>query len=135
MNSRAKSTRALSSTRRHAESCPAEEEALRRENRALREQMLKLKEINLHYARLLGELLAGQCSDAGEAPGLKRLMDRNRQALAANAHLREELELYGQREQQFERLEEYLRDNGLASLSELVGRFEKQGRLPLTQRA
>jgi hypothetical protein len=79
---------------------------------------LKIKEINLQYATLLNRFLTDQHSNDGiDTSNIKRLMEKNKQVVALNTNIKEELEIYQKREQQFEKLENYLQANKFANLN------------------
>lgn len=44
-------------------------------------------------------------------------MEKNKQVVALNTNIKEELEIYQKREQQFEKLENYLQANKFANLN------------------
>jgi hypothetical protein len=79
---------------------------------------LKIKEINLQYATLLNRFLTDHHSNDGiDTSNIKRLMEKNKQVVALNTNIKEELEIYQKREQQFEKLENYLQANKFANLN------------------
>lgn len=95
----------------------------------MKQEILKIKEINVMYAHLLGELVEFQHGEDSEkqTPKEKRLRELNKNIIALNGNIKEELQQYQKREQQLERLEKYLEANRFATLADLIGRFEKQG--------
>lgn len=79
---------------------------------------MKIKEINLQYATLLNRFLTDHHSNDGiDTSNIKRLMEKNKQVVALNTNIKEELEIYQKREQQFEKLENYLQANKFANLN------------------
>jgi hypothetical protein len=56
-------------------------------------------------------------NDGIDTSNIKRLMEKNKQVVALNTNIKEELEIYQKREQQFEKLENYLQANKFANLN------------------